>query len=118
MITSVLLSERSAGATVIAIYDDDKLVYAHQYFKKGTTHNEFVRGCKECFDNMVNASDYEDWEGNIDVTNYNFNGLEPMLSFRDNEWSIVGSRCDKQTAEFVGVNYDKLPTLVTNWSEV
>ncbi len=63
MTTAKLIGESSAGMTAIEIYDNDKLVWSHQYFTNGASHNGYIDGLCQVYDDMLNCADYAQYDG-------------------------------------------------------
>lgn len=59
-----LIGERSAGMTAVEIYDDnDNLVWSHEYFTTGASHQGYVNGLCQVLDDLVNCQDVDNYEG-------------------------------------------------------
>ena len=63
-VKAVLYGEKSAGATFVAIFEDDQLVWLHRYFQSGATYESYIDGMVQVVDDMVNCVDWRDYEGN------------------------------------------------------
>ena len=58
-----LIGERSAGMTVVEIYDGANLVWSHMYFADGATQRGYISGLCQAYDDMVGCADVGLYEG-------------------------------------------------------
>ncbi len=95
-----LIGERSAGMTVVEIYDGDNLVWSHMYFADGATRREYINGLCQAYDDMVGAGDVGQYEG----CDYDEDG--EVIQYSDDETSGTILEYDSETGTWtVGDRY-------------
>ena len=62
-ICAKIIAETSAGMTALEIYQDDVLVWSHNYFANGATQDWYKRGMRQIIDDAQACVDWEDFEG-------------------------------------------------------
>lgn len=60
-----LIGEKSAGMTAVEIYNHDDLVWSHRYFDDGATHQGYINGLCQAWDDMKSCADVADYEGGM-----------------------------------------------------
>ena len=58
-----LIGEKSAGRTAVEIWENDNLLWSHMYFVDGATHQEYIDGLCQAYDDMINCNDWNEYEG-------------------------------------------------------
>jgi hypothetical protein len=62
-IVAKLIEETSGGSWSVEIYEDDHLVWSHDYLQNGATKNEMERIRKQIISDMLRCEKWRDFEG-------------------------------------------------------
>jgi len=114
-ITARLIGEHSAGMTAVQIYNGDRLVWSHEYFTDGATHQEYIDRMHQAYDDMVSCADYAQYEGcdyNDDMSVHDYDDGDTTgvdLVYDNGEWTIIDPTMHGQNMDFLRYNRDRLP---------
>jgi hypothetical protein len=116
-----LIGENSAGLTVVQIYDNDKLVWSHNYFPSGASDDWYNRGLRQAYDDMIACEQYQEYEGcDIDdgeIVDYANDGYVVLRYTPSTKtWKLGEIKSDGQAYDFILRNADRLPRgIVADW---
>lgn len=116
-ICAKIIAETSAGMTALEIYQDDNLVWSHDYFANGATQDWYKRGMRQIIDDAHACADWGDYEGcDLDddgevvsqdcaATTY------VLMTFVPGEGWTTGldHLADGQASDLIRTNRDRLP---------
>lgn len=62
-VVAKLIEETSGGSLAVEIYENDHLVWSHDYLQNGATKNEIERIRKQIISDMLRCEKWRDFEG-------------------------------------------------------
>lgn len=114
-VEAFLIGESSAGMLALEIWENDTLVYSHNYFDEGANEKYYQHIIKEqAYQDMMKCENWRDFEGcaldeDGDVVEFD-TGLTTMKTVSysvDAGWQYLES--DTMSDEFVIANAHRLP---------
>jgi hypothetical protein len=99
---SRLIGEKSAGMTAVEIYHNNgDLLWSHRYFADGATHQGYIDGLCQAWDDMHGCADVAEYEGN----DLDDDG-DPTL-YDDSQYTGIMLEYDSDTDTWTIGDYDR-----------
>lgn len=116
-IRAEIIAETSAGMTALEIYQDDVLVWSHDYFANGATQSWYREGQRQIIDDALACADWADFEGgDVDesgeaVQQDSASTTYILMTYRPAEgWTTdIEALADGQASDLIRTNRDRLP---------
>ena len=112
-ITAKLIEEKSGGSLIVEIYDEEELVWAHDYSANGVSQSEMPSVLKQIINDMTKCEKYSSFDGcDIDENGEIIKASDlstsiVTLTYASGQWQQV--EIGNLTNELIIANQDRLP---------